>query len=224
LAVTTSSGTVTVPLTGTGAPKVLPDFTSTTWTHNGAASVSGSTSTLTLDSHKFAAGDIINSQIVSPIGIHATFNETISGTAASGGDGLTLALLDASATKLTSLGASGSSLGVGKLPATFVSLQTHSGNGFYSSNFLAVGTASATTSTLTLLGTNKAIPVLRGATHLIDVKITTAGHVVVSIDGTQVLDVAVPSLPPTVRVAYTAGTGSVTDTHMISNPTISYTG
>ena len=224
LSVTSTSGTVTVPLTGIGGgPQTLPDFSSGTWSANGQAVVSGNTATLTTDGQQFAAGDVINPQTLSPIGVHATFTESISGSASAGADGLTFALLDASATSTTSLGAAGSSLGVGDLPAVFVSFQTYSGNGVYAGNYVSVGTSTAGGSGLTLLGTNKSIPTLRGTPHAIDIQVTSAGHVVVSIDGTQVLDVAVPSLPPSVRVAFTAGTGGLTDTHAISNPTVTYT-
>ena len=224
LSVTSTIGTVTVPLTGIGgSPQTLPDFSSGTWSANGQAVISGDTATLTTDGQLFAAGDVINPQTLSPLGVHATFTESISGSASTGADGLTFALLDASATSTSSLGASGSSLGVGELPAVFVSFQTYSGNGVYAGNYVSVGTSTAGSSALTLLGTNKSIPTLRGTPHAIDIQVTSAGYVVVSIDGTQVLDVAVPSLPSSVRVAFTAGTGGLTDTHAISNPTVTYT-
>lgn len=226
LAVTSTSGTVTVPLTGTGAggPQTLPDFTSRTWKANGTAVVSGGTATLTTDGQRFAAANVINPQTMAPIGVHATFTESISGSASAGADGLTFALLDSSATSTGSLGGSGSSLGVGGLPAVFVSFQTYSGNGVYAGNYVSVGTSVAGSSALTLVSTNKSIPTLRGTPHAIDIRVTSAGHVMVSIDGTLVLDVAVPSLPSSVRAAFTAGTGSLTDTHAISNPTITYGG
>ena len=225
LSVTSTSGTVTVPLTGTGTgsgPRALPDFTSGTWNVNGKAVVSGNTATLTTDGQKFAAGDVINPQTMSPLGVHATFTESISGSASTGADGLTFALLNSTTTSTTSLGDSGSSLGVGKLSAVFVSFNTYSGNGVYAGNYVSVGTSAAGSSALTLLGTNKSIPTLRGTPHAIDIQVTSAGHMVVSIDGTQVLDVAVPSLPVSVRAAFTAGTGSLTDTHAVSNPAITY--
>jgi hypothetical protein len=45
---------------------------------------------------------------------------------------------------------------------------------------------------------------------------------VVKIDGTKVLDVAV-TLPPKVLVAFTAAAGGTTDTHAVINPVIAYT-
>ena len=92
----------------------------------------------------------------------------------------------------------------------------------YAGNYVSVGTSTAGGSGLTLVGTNKSIPTLRGTPHTIDIQVTSNGHIVVSIDGVQALDVAVPSLPPSVRVAYTAGTGGLTDTHAISGPTVTY--
>jgi hypothetical protein len=224
LSVTTNGGTVTVPLSGVGGSiDTLPDFSSGTWTANGTAVVSGNTATLTTDGQNSAAGDVINPQTMSPYGINATFTESISGAASTGADGLTFALLDSSATTVNSLGSDGSSLGVGGLPAVFVSFQTYSGNGVYAGNYVSVGTSAAGSSGLALLGTNKSIPTLRGTPHTIGIQVTADGYVVVSIDGVQVLDVAVPSLPPSVRVAYTAGTGGLTDTHAISDPTVTYT-
>jgi len=44
---------------------------------------------------------------------------------------------------------------------------------------------------------------------------------VVTLDGTQVLDAAV-TLPPKVLVAFTGGDGSLTDTHLVTNPVVSY--
>ena len=74
----------------------------------------------------------------------------------------------------------------------------------------------------TPLGNNTSIPALQGATHLIDITVTAASHLVVKIDGTQVLDVAV-TLPSKVLAAFTAGVGASTDTFAVSAPTISYT-
>ena len=56
-----------------------------------------------------------------------------------------------------------------------------------------------------------------------EVKVTASSHLVLLLDGTQFLDQPV-TLPPLVLVAFTGGTGSLTDTHQVTSPTISYSG
>ena len=228
LAVTTTSGTVNVPLSGTGSNGMpqqitLPPLSDPTWAHNGKATVAGSIATLTTDGQKFAAGDIVNTTPVSPIGLHATFTEQITGAGTIGANGLSFSFLDAATGTGKSLGASGGSLGIGGVVATAVTLQTYPNNGVNSSNFAAIGTTASTSASLTLLASSATIPALRTGTHNVDVTVTSASHLVLRVDGAVVLDVAV-TLPPHVLVAFTAGTGHYTDTHTISNPTITYLG
>ena len=227
-AVTTTSGTVTVSLSGTGqvsSTKTLPGFADGTWTANGSATITGTgaaaTATLTTDGVTGSAGSVVNSTPVNPVGLTATFTATISGAATSGADGMTFALYDASATTKNSVGGTGGGLGVSGLPAVFVALDTFGTMGIYgSSNFCAIGTSTA--SAMTALASNKSIPVLRnGGAHTIGVTVTSSSHIVVSIDGTQVMDAAV-TLPPSVLVAFTGGTGSLTDTHTAANPVVTY--
>lgn len=216
-------GTLVETLTGVGsAAKALPRLGATGWRANGAARISGTSVTLTLAGHRSTAGSLVSTRAVSPLGVMATFTERISGTGPRGADGLTFALLNASGTSVTSLGATGAGLGVGRLPATFVSLNTYPREGIPGRNYVAVGTSRPGTTSLNLLDANPSIPTLRGATHRIGVRVTMTRHVIVTIDGRQVLDVLVPTLPPRVRIAFTAGTGSQTDTHLVSAPVISY--
>jgi hypothetical protein len=58
------------------------------------------------------------------------------------------------------------------------------------------------------------VPALRTGTHTVTVDYTTAGHLVVHIDGVQVLDTAV-ALPPSVLVGFTAGQGGYDDNHIV---------
>jgi hypothetical protein len=76
---------------------------------------------------------------------------------------------------------------------------------------------------VTFLRTTTAVPPLRTGTHVVDVRVTQASQLVVTIDGTQALDVAV-KLPPKVLVGFTGGVGDVTDTHAIINPKVTYVG
>jgi hypothetical protein len=134
---------------------------------------------------------------------------------------MTFALYDASATTKNSVGGTGGGLGVSGLPAVFVSLDTFGTMGIYGSgNFCAIGTS--TTSAMTAIASNKSIPTLRNAgAHTIGIMVTSSSHIVVTIDGTQVMDAAV-TLPASTLVSFTAGTGSMTDTHTAANPVVTY--
>ncbi|MEZ0112451.1 hypothetical protein ABH920_006473 [Catenulispora sp. EB89] len=232
--VTTTSGTVTVALSGYGgtggATATLPALTDATWRANGTAVVGagttaapGGTATLTSDGTTGSAGTVVNSTAVNPIGLTASFSATVSGSATQGADGMTFALLDASQTTNTALGQTGGGLGVAALPATFVSLNTYGDMGIYGhSSWCAVGTATFGNANLNAVASNTAIPAIRNTgAHAVTVTITAASHVVVTLDGTQVLDAAV-TLPPKVLVAFTGGDGSLTDTHLVTNPVVSY--
>ncbi|GAA4633021.1 hypothetical protein GCM10023196_068900 [Actinoallomurus vinaceus] len=219
LTVTTTSGSTVVPLTGNGDDE-LPDLTTSTWGYSGYTTVSGSTATLTQDGQKSGAGTFVNAIPVPPRGLHVTFTAQIGGAHPTGADGLTVALLDASTATSTSIGAAGAGLGVAGLPAVFAALDTWpSGPG----NVAGVGTAKPGSATLTYLKTTTAIPPLRTGTHAVDVRVTTASHMVVQIDGRQVLDVAV-TLPPKVLVGFTGAVGGSTDTHAVLNPHVTYVG
>lgn len=202
----------------------LPTLDDPSWVPNGRAVRSGAAVTLTADGQKFAAGDLVSARSVAPVGLHAAFTATLGGQGTTGADGLTFALLDAASSTTASLGRDGGAAGVGGLPATFVGLHTYSANGVNAGNYVTVGTARAGTAALTILGSSTTVPNLRTGSHTVDVVVTAGSHVVVRVDGTQVLDVAVPALPPAVRVAFTAGAGSLTDTHSVSATTVSYPG
>jgi hypothetical protein len=199
----------------------LPAFTDTSWKLNGKATSASGVVTLTADGQKYAAGSLVNAASVNPIGLHVAFTEQTTGAGTKTGDGLTLALLDASSNTSTALGATGGGLGVAGLTSKFVSLCTYPDMGINSYSFAAVGSAAAGSTALTSLGSSTSVPALQGATHTIDVTITSASHIVVLIDGTKYLDIAV-TLPSRVLVAFTAGVGASTDTHAVSAPTITY--
>ena len=220
VSVTSTGGTVTVPLAGT-AVATLPVFSDPTWTKNGTANVSGGTATLTTDGQKFAAGDLVNSHPVLASGLHATFTVRIAGTGTTGADGLTLAFLDPATTTAKSLGATGGGLGVAGLSGTFIALQTYPNAGINSYNAAFVGHSQAGSATLTSLGSSTAISPLRTGTHTVDVTVTSTGHLIAMIDGKASFNVAV-TLPSHVLVAFTAGVGHFTDTHAVSNATITY--
>jgi len=80
---------------------------------------------------------------------------------------------------------------------------------------------SGTGATLTYAGTSTAVPALRTGAHVIDANVTSAGHLVVSIDGKQVIDKAV-TLPKNVLVGFGGATGGLTDKHTVSGVRIAY--
>ncbi len=222
LTVVTTSGQVVVPLTGSGS-NLLPDLATSTWVGLGSTVLSGTTISLTSDGQLGAAGLMYNSTAVKPQGVHAVFSVQITGNHPTGADGLTFGLLDASAGKPTAAGGAGSGLGLNGLNGTFFSMATWSAWGINSSNYAGVGTTSGGTGLKYLTSTTN-IPQLRSGTHTVDVTITTANHMVVKVDGTQVQDTLVSNLPPQVYVAFSGATGGATDTHAVINPVVSYTG
>ena len=66
-----------------------------------------------------------------------------------------------------------------------------------------------------------AVPALRTGSHVIDVYVTTAGRLVVLVDGAQVIDVAL-TLPQNFLVGFSAATGGLTDRHAITGVRIGY--
>jgi hypothetical protein len=221
LTVTTTSGNAVVPING-GGSATLPPVTASSWTYNGLTTLAANTVTLTKDGQKSGAGSAVNSLAVSPLGLHAAFTAQIGGIGKNGADGLALALLDASTAQPTAIGTPGRGLGVAGVPSVFAALDTYDNAGVTSHNFAAVGTSVQGSTAVTFLKTSTTIPALRTGTHAIDVTVTMASHMVVKIDGTKVLDVAV-TLPPKVLVAFTAGVGGISDTHAVINPIIAYT-
>jgi hypothetical protein len=220
MSITSTSGKIVIPLNGTGR-NTLPDLTTSSWSYSGLTTLSGTTVTLTADGQHSGAGLIVNSIPVAPKGVDVRFTAQIGGSGATGADGLTVALLDASKGKPTAPGAPGGGLGVAGLTGIFAALDTYPNGSVNSYNFAAVGKTSAGASRPTFLGTSTAIPPLRSGTHAVEVTINGASHMVVQIDSSIVLDVPV-KLPPKVFVGFTAGVGDSTDTHAVINPIVTY--
>jgi hypothetical protein len=65
---------------------------------------------------------------------------------------------------------------------------------------------------------------LRTGTHTLTVRVTADDVVIVSLDGEQLMQQAEPGLPATALLAFTAGTGTPTDNHVVRNVAISATG
>lgn len=214
---TTNAGTTTVSLTGTGtsggSQVTISDPALGGWTLNGSAKIVSSATQLT-PALGGQAGDAVHPTAVSSGGMTVNFTSSIGG--GTGADGLTLAFLDASTATPSSLGATGDGEGFGGLPGVAVALDTYKGSTADPSNNFVGVTSGYVSSKLTFAATSTAIPALRTGTHQWQVTTDTAGTLTVSVDGTVVLQTTV-TLPPTVYLAFTGGTGGVTDIHTISN-------
>ncbi|MCX4987412.1 MULTISPECIES: choice-of-anchor D domain-containing protein [unclassified Streptomyces] len=187
------------------------------WTYNGSAALSGTDLVLT-QAVQSARGSAVQGTAVPSARLKATFTAAIGG--GSGADGLALLLLDAAKATPTALGAGGGGLGYAGLPGIAVTLDTHRNTGDPSANFVGVAVG-GTGSPFTYAATSTAVPALRTGTHVVDVTVTTAGHVLVAVDGTQVIDTAV-ALPQNVLVGFAAATGSTTDNHTVRGVKITY--
>ena len=213
----TGQGAITVPLSGAGVapssscPDTLPAVTAAGWQRNGSATVSGSAVQLT-PATATQAGSVVYTTAQASATLRVCFTADI-GTG-TGADGMTLLLLNPAAGG-GALGAGGSGLGYGGLAGYAVALDTYdSGIGDPSANFVGIadtGTAAA----LHYLSTSTAIPTLHnGGPRQVEVAVVS-GRLQVKVAGTQVLDTAV-SLPANVLVGFSAGTGGLTNRHLVS--------
>jgi hypothetical protein len=204
------TGTATNPTNGTPVPSVVGGG----WVFNGAAAMSGSSLVLTTATSD-QNGSAVFSTPVPGEGLKASFTAQIGG--GNGADGLTFAMLTASANTAKSLGGGGGGLGFYGLPGVAVTLDKYQGGNDPSSNFIGLSTG-GTNGSLTYVATATNVPNLRGGTHVVQVA-AASGTVTVSIDGTQVISAAV-NVPPSVLVAFTGSTGGWNDKHAVSNASI----
>jgi len=222
LSVTTVGGTVTVPVTGAGDTATttstpIPSPSAGGWTLNGSASLGGTDLVLN-PATASTRGSAIYPKAIPSAAFTTTF--TTSNGGGTGGDGLTFAMLDASAASPTSLGLGGGGLGLAGLPGVGIALKTTYTTALNSSNVAGVvtsttGATSLTWAAQTALGVN-----LRTSTHTITVT-RAGGHLTVTVDGATVLD-STQALPANVYLAFTGASGSKTDIHIIRNATLSY--
>ncbi|MEX0172651.1 choice-of-anchor D domain-containing protein [Streptomyces sp. LMG1-1-1.1] len=201
----------------TAASYALPPPGPNGWTYNGNAALSGTSLVLT-PAEAYAKGSAIQATPVPSARLRARFTATLSG--GTGADGLALVLLDATRATPTSLGNGGGGLGFSGLPGVAVTLDTYRNGNDPSANFVAVSTG-GTGTTLRYAATSTSVPALRTGSHVIDVNVTTAGRLIVLVDGTQVIDVAI-TLPPNVLVGFSAANGGLTDRHTVSGVRIGY--
>jgi hypothetical protein len=182
------------------------------WRFNGTAAISGSSAVLT-PAQNNAAGSVLYARPVETDGLTASFSLTMNG--GTGADGATFALLDPASATPTSLGGGGSNLGFGGLAGVAASFVTYPQNGVASNNFVGIAT-STTGGSPAFVATSTSVPDLRSGSHSMVVRVS-GSTMTISVDGTQVLSAAVPSLPRTAIVGFTAATGGSNDVHSVTN-------
>ncbi|MFF5763903.1 choice-of-anchor D domain-containing protein [Streptomyces tanashiensis] len=196
--------TVTVPTPGAGG-----------WKLNGSARISGDDLQLTQASAS-QRGSAVWPVPVLTDGLKASFTTVIGG--GTGADGLTFSLLDPARTTPSALGGVGGGLGYAGLPGVAVAFDTFRNPGDPSANFVGIATGGSG-SALAYASTTSSVPALRSGTHTVSVAVT-GKTVTVSLDGVQRLRTTVASLPPAALLAFTGGTGSVTDIHAVRGASI----
>jgi hypothetical protein len=202
-------------------PVVIPSPTAGGWQLNGSSTLVSSASPPNLQltaATANQAGSAFWPTAVPGVGISAAFDASIgSGT---GADGLTFTLADASATAPTALGQPGGGEGYAGIKGIAVSLDTFKNSVNPSNNFVGIATGQGPTAgTLQYVTTNSSIPSLRNTVHHFVVTTFSTG-LTVTMDGSQVLTYAT-SLPASVLVGFTGGTGGQTDIHAVQNVSIS---
>jgi hypothetical protein len=195
------------------------------WSYNGSAHLKGSDTRLTAAAPDRAA-TVIYPAAVKAGGLRVWFDAQLGG--GTSGAGLTFALLNPAATTATSVGSDGVGLGLAGLQAVAFTLDTQPFGKYKLSNFVGVSARTdPTTHLLRLQATDRGISPLRSGTHLIGVRVTTntAGTdvLIVSLDGEQVFQQAEPELNQwsKVRLAFTAGTSTLTDVQTVRTVAIS---
>ena len=216
-AFTLAAGVNTVAFTNIYQPPapLLPDPSAGGWTFNGTAKLVGTSLQLT-EATTYSAGSAFWPQPIDPRAIRIEYDASITG--GSGADGLAFVFGDASkGAKPTSLGVYGGGLGFSGIPGIAVALDEYKNAVNPSANFVGVtdGPTSQGADLLHWLGTATLITPLQEATHHVTIT-TTAGTIIVAIDGTQVLSQAA-TLPASAYLGFSAGTGGLTNRHAISH-------
>jgi hypothetical protein len=187
------------------------------WSYNGKAGVLNSDTLLTRAVVN-QAGTVIYPTPVQSNGLSVTFNASLSG--GTGGDGLTFGLLDPAKSSATTVGGTGTMLGLGSkagVPGMGIALGTdgQAGPSGPPADFVGI-TRIIENGTLRFQVNAYGVGSLATGTHTVTITVTRSGTVpvvTVWLDGVQVIQQDEPTLTPTVRLAFTAGTGA-TQTNM----------
>src|SRR6185437_12341810 len=171
-----SAGTAAVPPPGGG------------WNFNGSAQMSGTDVKLTTAGTD-QAGSVVFDLPQPSDGLLANFTTSMGG--GTGGDGLTLALLDPASADTSALGSAGNGLGWAGESGVAVALVTHSTGGEPASPFVGIATgASGGVPTFAATSTTN-VPDLRSGTHNVQVSVS-GQQITVDIDGQQALQTTLP--------------------------------
>jgi hypothetical protein len=217
IAANDGQGVRDVSLVGTG---VIGDpATAGGWTLNGSSKIKTGTLRLTSATAN-QAGTAFAPALVSAADLGVNFTAKIGG--GTGADGLALVL--AAKDKPTSLGSNGGGLGFSGIAGLAVVLNTYQNKGDPTANFVGVtdGPVKPTNpAKLHWLATSTNAPPLR-ATNAVAVTLVN-GLLTVKVNGTQVLSTTV-STGPNLLLGFSGSTGALTDTHTVSNVTVTATG
>lgn len=188
------------------------------WTTAGRARVDGERLTLTTADRTDTAGSVFFPTPLGSAALDVEFTIEIGG--GGGADGLTMALVDPTATRRPLLGVAGGGLGWSGLPGCAVAFDTYRNGADPSSNFVGVarGHRAGHDDQLTWSATATLPSSLRTGTHRVHVQVI-AGQLAVSVDGARVITTSI-TLPPTVLVGFTGSTGGLTDRHVVSNVSV----
>ncbi|MHA3704869.1 choice-of-anchor D domain-containing protein [Jatrophihabitans sp. YIM 134969] len=212
-------GAQQVVVTGRGGPPLVtvPGPAAGGWQANGAATQSGGDTVLT-PAESSLAGDVVLPTPLTPAGLHVRFTAEISG--GGGADGMTFALLDAATSTASSIGNSGGALGFAGLTGYAVTLDTYQNGSDISDNFTGIARSGPDTVSdeVTYLKQKQVPTPLTAGTHTVDVTVAAAA-LTVAVDGTVSYSAPV-TLPDRVLLAFTAGTGGLTDQHVVRDVVI----
>jgi hypothetical protein len=198
-------------------PPTIPSPVLGGWRLNGSALIAGTSLELTPATGTLRAGSAFWPTAVDPRAMSVDFDAFIGG--GTGADGMTFAIQNAAATGASAakVGVRGGGLGFSGISGLAVALVEYRNSVNPSNNFAGItdGPVSASTDLMRWLATANLVPRLQNQTH--HVRVTTAGGVLtVAVDGTQVLSRAV-TLPASAYVGFTAGDGTLTNRHAVSN-------
>jgi len=212
-----STGVQTVTVSATGAARhLVPSPDKAGWRLSGRAKLTDGGLQLTATT-SVSAGAAFWSKPIPADGMRASFTAEMSG--GSGGDGLTLALVDAS-TVPTRPGRTGARLGFAGLRGLAVALQSFPG--LESPGDSSVGVVTSELGAKGLVW--RKIVNMGSSLRNVRVKVTvfvSGGVLNVAVDGFTVLTMRV-TLQQQVYVGFTAATGSHTDRHLVSGVQIAY--
>lgn len=212
----TDSHVVSGVSVSSGGPAIPPPGGG--WHYNGTAAMQGSDNLLT-PAGPNSAGSVVYPIAVKTEGLDATFNASMS--AGNFGYGLTFALLDPAHSTATSLGGNGPLLGFGGLAGVATVLVTANSSRYPADNFVAASRR-VRRGLLGLQTLNRNIEPLHSGTHTVEVRVVS-GVLKVWLDGKLVIQQPEPTLPGTVLLAFTAGTGVSYQNQVVRDVAISAT-